>query len=77
MRTQTKSYKGVKIEASGSLGRRIVIPASTAISPGPSKVEYYTPVYAVLIGIGRNNTASLYLDEGALQALRAGEEISI
>lgn len=77
MRTQMKSYKGVKVEASGSLGRRLVIPAGTVISPGPSKVEYNTPIYEVLIGIGRNNTASLYLDEDALQALRAGEEINI
>lgn len=60
-----------------TLGRRIVIPASTVTSPGPSKIEHCTPHYEILIGIGNNNTASLYLDEDALAALRAGEEITI
>jgi hypothetical protein len=39
------------------------------IGPAPNRSEYYTPHYEVIVGIGKDHTAKIILDEGAYFAL--------
>ena len=63
----------------GVLGEEIKISPKSKVNinkPG-YKVEYFTPTVEVLIGIGKDNTATLIMDEDAWKALKAGEPIDI
>jgi hypothetical protein len=51
-------------------GAQIIIMETATLSPAPSKIEFVSRHKCVLVGIGKDHTAELYLDEEALVALR-------
>ena len=61
------------------LGKGITIPMTAILIENKSgmKREYAVDTVEVLIGIGKDHTASLIMDSEALKALQAGEEINI
>lgn len=63
----------------GKLGREVKISPKANVSlnsPG-YKVEYYVETVDVLIGVGKDHTATLIMDKDAWDALKSGEEINI
>ena len=52
------------------LGRSITIPADAKIESGIKRVEFAEKTYELNVGIGKNDTATLYIGESALKALR-------
>lgn len=54
------------------LGKRIVIPSSAEVGDAPTKIEYYSPHIEVIIGIGKDHTASLIMDVDAWEELKKG-----
>jgi hypothetical protein len=53
------------------LGKQITIPADTALDSGDiTKVHFVEKTYEIIIGIGNDHTASLYIEESALKALQ-------
>lgn len=52
------------------LGRKIVIPADAEVTSGITGVSFHTKTYELRIGIGKDHTASLFIDEDALEALQ-------
>lgn len=59
------------------LQRTMVIPRGAKFEQAPETVEYCSPHYELVIGIGNDYTASLILTEGALREINRGEELSI
>lgn len=57
------------------LGIEITIPknATVEINESGLKKEFYVETVELLIGIGKNNTASLIMDIEAFEALKNGE----
>jgi hypothetical protein len=66
-------------EMKNILGKGITIPMTAILIENKSgmKREYAVDTVEVLIGIGKDHTASLIMDSEALKALQAGEEINI
>lgn len=63
----------------GKLGREIKISPKANVSlndPG-YKVEYYIETIEVLIGIGKDHTATLIMDKDAWEALKSNEYLHI
>ena len=46
------------------------------VNPAPEKVEYSTPHYELIIGIGKDHTASIFIDEDAYFELMENDEYS-
>jgi hypothetical protein len=63
----------------GALGKEVRISpkANLTVNVAGFSVKYYVETVEVLIGIGKDHTASLIMDIDAWKALNAGEEISI
>ena len=62
----------------GKLGREIKIsPKAVVFINPPFKKEFFTDTIEMIIGIGKNHTASLTMDVDAWEALKNGEEINI
>jgi hypothetical protein len=74
-----KIVKKQSIKGFAKLGREIKIsPKSNVIfNLSGYTVQHYQESIEVLIGIGKDNTASLIMSKEAWDALLAGEEISI
>jgi len=73
METEVKNT----IKEYAKLGREIKISPKTLVSinnPGYKK-EYFTHTVEVIIGIGKNNTASILMDIDTWEALKNGDEI--
>lgn len=51
------------------LEQDIVIPKGTEVESGITKVYFTEKTYEVTVGIGDNDTATLYIGESALKAL--------
>jgi hypothetical protein len=73
---QTTNYPLTK---PSRLGREIKISPKAHIDviEAGYKTEFGVPIIEVLIGIGKDHTASLIMDTEAWEALRAGEKINI
>ena len=74
-----KSETLSQITNHGKLGRAIRIGKNSHVSfnaPG-HKREYFTPTVDVLIGIGKDHTATLIMDEESWKAFKEGKEINI
>lgn len=68
-----------EVETFGVLGKEIKVSPKSKISvnkPG-HKREYFTLTVDVLIGIGKDHTASLIMDWDAWEALKSGEKINV
>lgn len=74
----TREYEQ-EISNFGSLGKEIKISpkANITVNTPGYKVRYYVETVEVLIGIGKDHTASLVMTLDAWKALNAGEEIHI
>ena len=61
------------------LGRSLYIGSRTGlwVTEAGYKVEYFLPTVQITIGIGKDHTATLIMDEEAFAAFQAGEEVSI
>jgi len=60
------------------LGREINISANAAIDIEPAfKTEYYCDMVTLIIGIGKDETADLYMTTEAWEALKKGEKLYI
>jgi hypothetical protein len=68
-----------KINGLSNLGREIKISPKSYVSicDAGYKVEYFTEMISVCIGIGANHTAELTMTKEAWDALNEGEKISI
>jgi hypothetical protein len=66
-------------EMKNILGKGILIPMTAILTENKAgmKREYAVDTVEVLIGIGKDHTASLIMDYEALKALQSGGEISI
>lgn len=53
-----------------TIKRRLVIPYHAVIEPGITQVAFSEKTYELLIGVGDDNTISLYIGEEALKALQ-------
>lgn len=76
---QTKSLTNKDIENFGSLGKEIRISPKAYISinkPG-FKVEYFVETVEVIIGIGKDHTATLIMGRDDWEALNKGEPVHI
>jgi len=51
------------------LPKNILIPLGSILSVAPRKIEYHSKHYDLLIGIGKDHTARLIIDEDALREL--------
>ena len=79
MPIKVKNTTHHEIENFGKLGKRIEIGSTSYLSvnkPGFKK-EYFTPTIQLLIGIGKNHTATLVMDTDAWKALKEGQKVSI
>lgn len=74
-----RSVMSAQPENYGSLGKRIEIGSKACVSKNKAgfKIEYFTPTIQVLIGIGKDHTAYLIMDEDAWKALKKDNKISI
>jgi len=54
---------------SKTLKREIIIPANTELTSGITSVSFSEKTYEIIIGIGKNHTASLFIGENALKEL--------
>ena len=71
--------KNQRIRGIGRLGREIKISPKANVTlnlPG-YKVEYFEETIEVLIGIGKDNSATLTMTREAWRALQEGHEIKI
>lgn len=78
MISRTITINSSNNEAS-SLGKSINIGAKSMVnhnSPG-LKIEFFTETVHVLIGIGKDHTASLIMDKEAWEDLKAGVKVDI
>jgi len=55
------------------LPKIIIIPKGVTVSSAPSKIELSDEWYELTIGIGKDHTARLLIDDDALRALNAIE----
>ena len=51
------------------LKREIVIPVGTKLETAPTSITLIAPHYEILIGIGNDETMSVYISEDALKEL--------
>lgn len=67
-----------KIDGFENLGRSLKIPKNTmlTLSKNGFKVEFFTPTYDTIIGIGTDHVAYLIMDEDAHKAFLAGEQLN-
>ena len=74
-----KAKKAEQKRANQQLEKAIVIPkGSKMLMIGfGHKVTFGMPHYEILIGIGNDHTAYLYIDEDAYKAMMAGEKLHI
>lgn len=58
-----------------TLGRDFIIPASKEIirNEANMRVEWHVQTVEVIIGIGKDHTATLIMDEDAYKAFKSGE----
>lgn len=78
-KTKVTNIYNSKAKNFGMLGVEIKISPKSKVNvnePG-YKTEFFVPTVEVLIGIGRDNTATLIMSESAWEALKAGEKIDI
>lgn len=76
---KTRSIFQTQIENHGKLGKRVEIGSTAHVTvnkPG-MRIEWFTPTVEVLIGIGKDHTAHLVMDEDAWKALKKGQKINI
>ena len=59
------------------LNRKIKIKKGSKLLKAPCKIELVGGHYEIIIGIGKDHTASLIISRDALEALNNGEEIHI
>lgn len=53
--------------------KTIIIPKGTKLSSVPTRIHFVEDVYELVIGIGKDHVAYLYLDQDALKALEEEE----
>jgi hypothetical protein len=77
--TKTRSILVADRMNHGTLGKGFKIGAKShaMLNNVGFKVEYFVPTVEVLIGIGKDHTASLLMDEDAWKALKKGQKIHI
>ena len=57
-------------ESGKPLGVNLFIPSTEILNEGPVKIQYGTRHYSIIIGIGKDHTAELLIEEDALKELR-------
>lgn len=53
------------------LGRTLILPSEANLIVAPTEIKYGEKHYELLIGIGKDHTASLLISESALEAMQA------
>ena len=50
------------------LKKNIVIKAGTEIISAPTEIKFHAPCYEILIGFGKNYSASVFLDDSLIES---------